>query len=341
MGEGGIMFETFFEYEHYIALFTMSVVCIITGSYRSLHIVDRPEVMTSRDAALFPFLGSFVLFGLYMLFRYFDKELINTLLSGYFLLLGVFAIAQCLRPILHVISPSEYIQTFIQITWWDSSTSPRVTAADGVGLFFGLLVAYWYSVTKFWVANNIFGMCFAISAIEMMALGGFKVAAILLSGLFVYDIFWVFGTDVMVTVAKSVDHPIKLVWPKSGFWATDFSMIGLGDLVLPGILIAMLLRFDRDRRNRNAANGRKDDGNIYFNVCMLSYAVGLIVTVVVMHTFKAAQPALLYLVPATLGSTLFVAWRRGEVQMLMDYKEEASVAAVPAVSAVTTEKKNE
>ena len=27
--------------------------------------------------------------------------------------------------------------------------------------------------------------------------------AILLAGLFVYDVFWVFGTDVMVTVAKS------------------------------------------------------------------------------------------------------------------------------------------
>ena len=32
----------------------------------------------------------------------------------------------------------------------------------------------------------------------------------MLWGLFFYDIFWVFGTDVMVTVAKLADAPIKL-----------------------------------------------------------------------------------------------------------------------------------
>jgi hypothetical protein len=30
------------------------------------------------------------------------------------------------------------------------------------------------------------------------------------AGLFVYDIFWVFFTPVMVTVAKSFDAPIKV-----------------------------------------------------------------------------------------------------------------------------------
>jgi minor histocompatibility antigen H13 len=30
----------------------------------------------------------------------------------------------------------------------------------------------------------------------------------------VYDIFWVFGTDVMVTVATSFEAPIKLKVPK-------------------------------------------------------------------------------------------------------------------------------
>jgi minor histocompatibility antigen H13 len=33
---------------------------------------------------------------------------------------------------------------------------------------------------------------------------------ILLGGLFFYDIFFVFGTDVMVTVAVSMDVPIKV-----------------------------------------------------------------------------------------------------------------------------------
>jgi len=60
-----------------------------------------------------------------------------------------------------------------------------------------------------------------------------------------YDIFWVFGTDVMVTVAKSFDAPVKLLFPKDIFAEQyQFSMLGLGDIVLPGFLIAFLLRFD-------------------------------------------------------------------------------------------------
>lgn len=52
------------------------------------------------------------------------------------------------------------------------------------------------------------------SIAEWELLGG--PGAVLLSGLFVYDIFWVFGTPVMVTVAKSLDAPIKLLFPRAG-----------------------------------------------------------------------------------------------------------------------------
>ena len=49
----------------------------------------------------------------------------------------------------------------------------------------------------------------------MFSIGSFKIAAILLVGLFFYDVFWVFGTPVMVTVAKKLDGPIKLLFPRS------------------------------------------------------------------------------------------------------------------------------
>ena len=38
--------------------------------------------------------------------------------------------------------------------------------------------------------------------------------------------------------------------------------------------------------------------------------------------FEAAQPALLYLVPACLGSSLLCALVRGELKELFDYSEE-------------------
>lgn len=70
-----------------------------------------------------------------------------------------------------------------------------------------------YYFTKFWLLNNVFGIFFSIVAIKTMNLGSFKVGFILLWLLFVYDIFWVYGTDVMVTVAKNLDIPIKLLFP--------------------------------------------------------------------------------------------------------------------------------
>ncbi len=38
--------------------------------------------------------------------------------------------------------------------------------------------------------------------------------------------------------------------------------------------------------------------------------------------FEAAQPALLYLVPACLGSSLWCAFVRGELKELFEYSEE-------------------
>mmetsp|Transcript_11869 Transcript_11869/g.8268 ORF Transcript_11869/g.8268 Transcript_11869/m.8268 type:complete len:107 (+) Transcript_11869:629-949(+) len=78
-----------------------------------------------------------------------------------------------------------------------------------------------------------------------MFLGSFKTGFLMLTLLFFYDIFFVFGTDVMLTVAKNIDAPIKLLFPKD--WSESppkYSLLGLGDIVIPGVFIAMALRFD-------------------------------------------------------------------------------------------------
>lgn len=85
----------------------------------------------------------------------------------------------------------------------------RFSTYDVVSLACCSLVGAWYLLQKHWVANNLFGLAFAINAVELLHLNNVVTGCILLSGLFVYDIFWVFGTDVMVTVAKSFEAPIK------------------------------------------------------------------------------------------------------------------------------------
>ena len=85
-------------------------------------------------------------------------------------------------------------------------------------------------------------MTFTIAGIKLLKMPNFKIIFMLLWLLFIYDIFWVFYSDVMVTVAKKFDVPIKLKFP----FNDKFSILGLGDMVLPGILVALCLKFDVD-----------------------------------------------------------------------------------------------
>jgi len=41
----------------------------------------------------------------------------------------------------------------------------------------------------------------------------------------------------MVDVAKSFEAPIKIVFPKDLAAASDFTLLGLGDIVLPGYVV--------------------------------------------------------------------------------------------------------
>jgi minor histocompatibility antigen H13 len=70
----------------------------------------------------------------------------------------------------------------------------------------------------------------------------------------------------------------QLIFP-TGDVARPFSMLGLGDIVIPGIFVALALRFDMSRGCKKA----------YFNSAFAGYTTGLLVTILVMNWFQAAQ----------------------------------------------------
>ena len=103
------------------------------------------------------------------------------------------------------------------------------------------------------------------------------------------------------------------------------TMLGLGDIVIPGLFIALMLRWDVvqcAQQGKKLSEGKK----IYFYAQMTGYVLGLMTTVVMMIQFKAAQPALLYLVPAAILSAVFTAAIRGQISQLFAYSEEAAEA---------------
>ena len=61
----------------------------------------RPQLDTLRavDAMQFPLLGSCSLFGLYLAFKYLDKDMVNMVISVYFCLVGLAALTATFGPV--------------------------------------------------------------------------------------------------------------------------------------------------------------------------------------------------------------------------------------------------
>lgn len=318
-------------------LIIMATSLVYIGGSRSLLLLaseenggplaENKETLTAEDAYTFPLVGSATLFGLYMVFKYVDKGTINVIVSLYFLLMGVVTFSSFLSKVFPSGKKAArfgFKYKFPMIGEIDMLLSLQ----DIFFIVIGTSLSYGYYMTKHFMLNNLFGIVFCIGAMEKISVGSYKIGAALLIGLFFYDIFWVFGTDVMVTVAKSFDGPIKLLFPTK--FATlnakaEFSLLGLGDIVVPGLFVAILHRFDAVRAQAVIKHhGESVDAfyRPYFHWNVVCYAIGLGITVFVMFFFKAAQPALLYLVPCCLLGSLLVAVARGELKELVDYNEE-------------------
>ncbi|XP_076951840.1 signal peptide peptidase-like 2 [Bidens hawaiensis] len=88
-----------------------------------------------------------------------------------------------------------------------------------------------------------------------------------------------------------------------------FSIIGFGDILLPGLLIAFSLRYDWLAKKHIRAG--------YFLWAMFAYGLGLLVTYIALNLMDGhGQPGLLYIVPFTLGTFLSLGKKRWDLGVL-------------------------
>ncbi|KAF9244888.1 signal peptide peptidase-domain-containing protein [Melanogaster broomeanus] len=282
---------------------------------------DIPDRMSSSDAWMFPIIGSVVLFGLYMIVKYFGTEWINWVLGWYFSIAGVGSVWKFTVSIARFVVGKDRWRQFdrnrllilkgpLEIISLSFRTPTLLLLP--VGMLPSILYSYSAASRKSAFLTDLLALSFSHNALSILKLDSFQTGCILLSGLFFYDIYWVFGTEVMVKVATSLDIPIKLLWPKSMSFATErgFTMLGLGDVVIPGTFIALALRYDHARAQKTKTLFTKP----YFFITMTAYITGLITAMTMVHTFDTAQPALLYLSPACILSFFATALARGELQ---------------------------
>jgi len=256
--------------------------------------------------------------GLLLMF-YFLATLSKVLLVGVSIV-SCLSIIFLVEPYLETCLPDNLLRAEVQIPLLGSlNCLTLVELPLGVGT-----VILWLLVRKTWdyawVLNDVIAFSICVLMIASIRIPNLKVASVLLVAVLFYDVFWVYVSpyiwhkNVMVTVATGIDLPIKIVIPY--FKGVGSSMIGLGDLVLPGLFSAFLLRFDK---------GRNDTNNLYFTTCTLGYATGLALCLLCVVFFGAAQPAMLYISPCTLLLVYIQAGCRKEFSMLWNGNPEYEV----------------
>lgn len=283
---------------------------------------EERDVIKSDQAKRFPIVASCALFGMFLAFKYLPKQWVSIIMTLYGVGFGALAFATLISGVLCAVPA---VPAFCKKEYGNKAYF-TLSLCDVLGLIAACPVAYVYYTTKHWLPNNVLACSLALTAIDALALGDFQSGIILLSGLFFYDIFWVFGSkkvfgdNVMVAVAKQFEGPIKLMFPRFvGADAKNLSMLGLGDIVIPGLFIALTLRFDTRNVKLDVPLSMQLP---YFYTNMVAYVLGLVATTVALNVFNAAQPALLYLVPACLIAAFVVALSKGEVNELWAYTEE-------------------
>jgi minor histocompatibility antigen H13 len=228
-----------------------------------------------------------------------------------------------------------------------------ITTSVAVVNFFTFLYKPWY-------VSNLLGFAFCYGSTQYMSPTTFWTGTLLLSALFFYDVYFVFFTPMMVTVATRLDIPIKLLFPRPPSpteiekGLPSLSMLGLGDIVIPGMMIALALRFDlylHYLRKSTMVEGKMEKSSYipvtggwgerfwvgkyaantdlrakafsktYFWAGLMGYALGMIVTLLVMQIAQHAQPALLYLVPGVLTALWGTAAWKDDLNQMWNYNE--------------------
>lgn len=272
--------------------------------------------------------------GMLVLMYFFYKWLVYVIIV-IFCLASATALYSCLDATMNAIGCSK-----LSVSCGERSCSLRSLLLAAVCITLAVVWGVYRNEDRWiWILQDLLGVAFCLNFMKTITLSNYKICVILLSLLLVYDVFFVFitpfftpnGESIMVQVALGPGAggekgdgdavevpadpsptyeklPVVMRVPRFSAWAQNlcsmqFSILGYGDIIVPGLLVAYCHRFDVWTGSSN---------RIYFVSCTIAYFVGLVVTFAVMLLSKMGQPALLYLVPFTLITSAVVACSRKE-----------------------------
>lgn len=301
--------------KEYAGMLAMAALPIYTGSRSSVISPSEPSKpakklpilvseLSSQDAMAIPFMAGGSLLGVFLFLTYISQKWLNLILNGYLALTGMGALMYTFtdlqswlqmprgRPLLRHALHTRHLDP---LTIASFSTSLLLTAIN--------------LSSKHAVVSNVIALSFAHTAISIVKIDSFQTASILLMGLFVYDITFVFGSTVMMTVVDGIDAPIMLRIPGEA----AMMMLGLGDVFVPGVVLALARRYDASSlRNRYPL----------FYTCFFAYLSSLIAAMSASAIFHRPQPALLYISPGILLLILVYGFIKSETKLIWSFQSK-------------------
>jgi signal peptide peptidase-like protein 2B len=289
-----------------ILLFLFSVVVIIFSTYSEIKF-ELTEVKPGGEikfwhGILLIISGSSVLLLIFYFYIYID--LIFTVLIS--LQIGL-ALYLCLK------SGYEFLElhSLLKLKYLNNKIfNGKYEIYSMIFLLLSFSIVLIYIVTRHWILNNIFGFCLVFTILSIFHIRSFKICVVLLAFAFFYDVFWVyispllFQKNVMVFAAASLNLPIKFEIPifLEEHPLKSCMFLGLGDLVLPGLVIKFCHRFDFLKNSK-----------VYYLSALSLYSLSLSLSGMVVVLFNSPQPVLFYVSPFLLFGITLIAYRRGEM----------------------------
>ena len=178
----------------------------------------------------------------------------------------------------------------------------------------GIIVTF-YFISKHWILNNIICFCLAFTTLSFIVLKSFMLCFVCLFLFFLYDTFWVFFSErifsenVMVVAATSIQVPIKIEFPIlfSINPIKNCMLLGLGDILLPGIIIKHSRRFDLVCEKIKLK--KKNKSMSFFKYNMILYFISVALAMIMMFVFNHGQPVLFYISPIFIIGLMLKAYK--------------------------------
>lgn len=340
-----------------ISTFVIAILLIVYGSFRSLNMdhessSDRPivdnepstfQTINTTQAVCLP-IGASV--SLLVMFFFFDS--VQVVFAVCTAVLAASAFAFLMLPMCQYLLRPCACQNKLSF-----GVCGRFTPAELLSLSLSIIFVSIWVLTGHWLLMDALSMGLCVSMIALLRLPSLKVSCLLLTGLLIYDVFWVFfssyifNANVMVQVATArADNPVgvlarklnlgsgkdipqlslpgKLVFPNFETRESErerYSMLGLGDIVMPGLLLCFVLRYDNYKKKKLEDDPCPPKTQLiykvrYFHCTLIGYFIGLVTATVASEMNRSAQPALLYLVPFTLLPLITMAYIKGDLKQM-------------------------